>query len=196
MPAPETTDGSRERATPQRLFFALWPDADVRAALAAYGRRQAVRNGRAVAAENLHVTLAFIGGVTAEQRSCLEAAAGGVTMQPFAFTLDRMGFWSRPRILWVGTSTVPAALLGLVDTLNRALVPCGYAPDARPFQAHVTLARKAHRPPDVREIPPLIWQVDGFCLAESITGERGAEYHVLRRWAFGPEDREIARPQG
>ena len=196
MPAPETAGGRHERAATRRLFFALWPDADVRAALAAHGRQQASRNGRAVAPDNLHITLAFVGGVTAEQRSCLETAASGVTRQPFAFSLDRVGFWARPRILWAGTSTMSAALLGLVDALNRALSPCGYVPDARPFQVHVTLARKAHRAPDVREIPPIMWQADGFCLVESVTGERGAEYHVLRRWAFLPDDREATPVQG
>lgn len=186
MPAPEITAGSHQRAVTRRMFFALWPDTAVRTALAVQGCEQALRNGRAVAPENLHITLAFVGGITAEQSRCMEAAASGITAQPFAFSVDHVGYWARPRILWAGASTVPAGLTTLVDALNQALTPCGHEPDPRPFQAHVTLARKARRAPDVREIPPIVWRADAFCFVESVAGERGVEYHVLRRWALLP----------
>lgn len=166
----------------QRLFFALWPGGEVREALAAAAQQHARRNGRAVVPENLHITLAFVGGVTAAQRACMEAAAAGVLAAPFAVTLDRVGFWQRPKILWAGASVVPPALLELVRALNTALIPCGYQPETRSFQVHVTLARRAHRPPEVREIPPIVWPAEAFCLVESVAGEHGSEYRVIGRW--------------
>lgn len=182
MPATEAHPASP--AATQRLFFALWPDAEVRTALAALAHVHARRNGRAVVADNLHVTLAFVGGVTAAQRQCLEAAAATVKAPAFLLNFDRLGFWARPRILWAGTSAPPTELMILVETLNAALMPCGYQPDPRPFQAHVTLARKAQRAPVVRAVTPIVWRADAFCLVASVTGEGGAEYHVMRRWAL------------
>lgn len=183
MPAPDADSAVQtEHESKQRVFFALWPSGAVRESMDMLARQHARHNGRAVVAENLHVTLAFVGGVTVEQRACMEAAAGTVTAPAFNMNFDRLGFWPRPRILWAGASVVPPALTGLVAALNTALIPCGYQPETRPFQAHVTLARKAHRPPEVREIPPIGWPADAFCLVESVAGEQGSEYRVIGRW--------------
>lgn len=164
------------------MFFALWPNGAVRAALYALTRQHAHRNGRAVAAENLHITLAFVGGVTAGRRVCMEAAVAMLRATPFTVTLDRLGFWSRPKILWAGASAAPAELTGLVAALTAALIPCGYQPEPRPFQVHVSLARQAQRPPEVQEIPPIVWPADAVCLVESVSGEHGSEYRVIGRW--------------
>ncbi|MBI5460613.1 MAG: RNA 2',3'-cyclic phosphodiesterase [Gammaproteobacteria bacterium] len=183
MSAPESNpDAMAESQAKQRVFFALWPDAEVRAALDTLARQHARHNGHAVVAENLHVTLAFVGGVTAEQRACMEAAAAALTAAPFAVTFDTLGFWLRPRILWAGARVMPPELADLVAALNAALAPCGYRPETRPFQAHITLARKARRSPPVRQIPPVVWRADAFCLVESVASEQGSEYRVIGRW--------------
>jgi 2'-5' RNA ligase len=160
----------------------LRPDAATRAALATLAQYHARHNGRAVTPENLHLTLVFVGGVTAAQHACMEAAAATVIAPPFAFTLDSLGFWPRPRVLWAGADAAPSALTDLVTRLSAALVPCGYQPEVRPFKAHVTLARKAQRLPTTQQMPPLVWQADDFCLVESVTGEQGSEYRVIARW--------------
>lgn len=187
MPPSESNSGSvsvspAEPEPRQRVFFALWPDAEVRAALAAVSRQHARGNGRPVVPENLHITLAFVGGVTAAQRACMQAAAASVMAPRFAVTLDRLGFWPRPKILWAGAGVMPPGLTELVTALNSALIPCGYQPGTRPFQVHVTLARKARRPPEVKQIPAIAWPAVAFCLVESVTGEHGSEYRVMGRW--------------
>jgi 2'-5' RNA ligase len=169
-------------AASQRLFFALWPDDETRATLAALIHTQIRRNGHAVSVANLHITLAFLGNQSPEQRSCLETAATLVTAPSFELVIDRLGHWPRPRIFWAGPSTVPDALTTLVERLNLALAGCGYQPEPRRFQAHITLARKALRPPAQIQIPVIDWLARDFCLVESVTGERGVEYRVIGRW--------------
>src|SRR5947199_233573 len=45
-----------------RLFFALWPDAATRTIIGELARQVAAEShGRAVASDNIHVTLAFLG---------------------------------------------------------------------------------------------------------------------------------------
>lgn len=166
----------------QRLFFALWPDETVRMALAELAREETQRNGRTVPAGNIHITLAFLGQIEAAQQTCMETAADAVTGTSFELIIGRLGFWPRPRILWAGAATTPAPLLALVADLNRRLVSCGYEPERRPYQAHVTLARKARRGPQRIEIPPLVWPVAEFCLVASVTEPHGSRYEVLRRW--------------
>jgi 2'-5' RNA ligase len=166
----------------QRLFFALWPDAGVREALAKSSRELLGRRVKQVPTENLHITLAFAGSVTAPVRDCLEAAAGGIQGTPFDLTLDHAGYWARPRILWVGPSHTPVGLWSLVEALNRGFESCGLQRETRPFQAHVTLARKVSRAPPLAMLTPISWSISDFSLVESVTEACGACYRRLANW--------------
>lgn len=173
-----------EQAATQRLFFALWPDDAVRHQLADLAHEHGQRNGRPLPAENLHLTLAFIGAASAARRACLEQVAATVQGEAFSLSLDRLGYWPRPKVLWAGVSETPAALATLVQRLEQALTACDYRPESRPYQAHVTLARKARQPPAQTQIPAITWPVRAFYLAESVTAQAGAQYRVLTRWSL------------
>ena len=166
----------------QRLFFALWPDAPVRQALVKASRKLLGRRVKQVPAENLHITLAFAGPVTAPVRACLEAAAAEIRAAPFELTLDHIGHWPGPRVLWAGPTHTPAGLWSLVEALNRGFEACGLQRETRPFQAHVTLARKVGRPPPLAGMAPLAWSIGDFSLVESVTDARGARYRRLVTW--------------
>jgi RNA 2',3'-cyclic 3'-phosphodiesterase len=171
-----------ETNTSCRLFFALRPDAAQRAVLADWSAQLPPCHGRRVPADNIHLTLAFLGETEAERQDCLERAAGGVRSPPFELVVDRVGYFARARVLWVGPTQPPPALPQLVEQLNRALSPCGYVPEPRPFHPHVTLARKA-RPPRVELAPPhCVWHVDRFCLMVSESAAGGARYRVIREY--------------
>lgn len=166
----------------QRLFFALWPPAEVRRLLAARVREHVPVWARAVPAGNLHVTLAFVGAVTARTRACLEQAAATVAGEAFALELNHIGAWPGPGILWLAPAATPPALLQLATGLQRALQPCGYAPEDRPYQPHVTLARKLQGPFPPVAVSPLYWPVQDFVLVESLTTPAGPSYQVLQHW--------------
>lgn len=171
------------RPAPQRLFFALWPDAAVRARLAACLPPQAAA-GRPVPAANLHMTLVFLGAVDAATAAC--AAAAGVTAAPFSITLDTLRYSARNRMLWLLAQTVPAELLDLQRRLTQALAACGFTPEARAFRPHVTLARKLP-PAAARRLPRaldagVIWPPRVFALLRSVAGPQGSQYQVVERW--------------
>ncbi len=178
-------EARRRSARPRRkrLFFALWPDGETRARMARLARRLPRRRGRPVPPENLHVTLAFIGPVDAQTARCLEAAAARVPVAPFDLTLDTIGGFRKARVVWLGASRVPAALLRLVAALNEALGDCGHTPDPRPFTPHVTLFRDAEPTGEQGDIArPVVWPVRDFALVESVTAPKGAVYRVLKRF--------------
>ncbi len=176
--------------TPERLrlFFALWPTPDLQAAFHRAARQVVAGGGKPVVADNLHLTLAFLGGVGAEQRACVEAMADQIRAPGFRLTLDQVGYWSRPRAVWLGCSDTPEALRDLAGQLNAGLPACGLQPEERPFAAHLTVVRKASRGPAERTLQPLLWPVDDFVLAQSVTRAEGARYSVLRRWSLTPRD--------
>jgi 2'-5' RNA ligase len=171
----------------QRLFFALWPDAAVRAGLAESSRALLGKRVRRVPEANLHITLAFAGPVTAAVRQCLEQQAAGIRAAPFELTLEHVGHWARPRILWAGPLHTPPELWSLVGGLNSTFEVCGLARETRPWQAHVTLARKISRAPATRAIEPIHWSISDFCLVESANGPQGASYRVLASWKLEGE---------
>lgn len=164
------------------MFFALWPHAGQREALAAAARsvREDV-TGRAVPDRNLHVTLAFLGSVAAELVSAVEAAAATIAVDALDLRLDRAGCWRRTGILWLGAASTPPALEQLVSQLWAALEPHGFWPDHRDFRPHVTIARRC-RNARAGTFEPVDWPVRDFALLESHTGQRGASYTVIGRW--------------
>jgi 2'-5' RNA ligase len=182
-----------------RLFFALQPDADVCAALAAQVAPLAARlNAQRVPAENLHATLCFLGAVDAEKLPLLESVAAQVRGVPATLRFDRLEYWRKPRVL-VATSSDDAAYApatALAAELARTLLAAGFTPDVKPFRPHLTLARKV----DARHVEDCDWPLmlapaavvnsDHFVLMESRSGSAGSIYSVVKSWPLYVEDRD------
>jgi 2'-5' RNA ligase len=167
----------------QRLFFALWPPESVRSQLERVCKPLwRIGGGRAVSVENLHITLVFLGAVTGEQRACVERAADAIHLPRFSLNLDRVGYWPRPRVLWLSPSEQPQPAVTLADALNAGTHMCGLSTDDRPFQTHLTFMRKVAKRPAELAVEPLVWEVDSFALVESQTFSEGVQYTPLRSW--------------
>ncbi|MEQ8661605.1 MAG: RNA 2',3'-cyclic phosphodiesterase, partial [Gammaproteobacteria bacterium] len=130
-----------------RLFFALWPDARTRDALAAAAAQVDVRDARRVRPENLHLTLAFLGAVPAlaEDALCAVPPAPGATS--FALDIGLAGWWRDSRVAWLAPLDVPDALPALHAAVSSAARAAGIAPACQPYRPHVTIARAARRAP-------------------------------------------------
>jgi len=163
----------------KRLFFALWPDTLTRTRLAAMAHQWVPHP---VPAENLHMTLQFLGGCDADVQACCLQAASRVRAEGFSLCLDYLGSWPHKGIQWLGSGQPPAALLTLVERLGEALEACGFQPDKRRFVPHVTLSRKAKNPVIRSSLPAIDWVLNEFVLAESVSSSVGVRYVVLARW--------------
>ena len=159
-----------------KVFFALWPDQDLREQLASL--QQPVRQGRLVPVENLHLTLHYVGLVDA--LGCLLEEAGKIRFSPGSFRLERYGVFRKARVLWVGPAQWPEELSELASACRDAAGTCGYAANSERFQPHVTLARKVSRLPDLPAFEPVEWTFRSFSLVESVSTDRGVRYKVLR----------------
>ncbi len=168
-------EGTTERVPSLRLFYALWPDDATRHELAAL---QAGLSGRLVDAANLHLTLAFLGNQPQASLALLERVMQSLPLQPFTLEIDAYGFFSKPRIAWVGPSSPPAALMSLQATLWQALLD-QHVPlkPVAGFRPHVTLARDAERTD--RELNEVIrWRVGRIALVESVALPGGVHYQL------------------
>ncbi len=169
--------------TTRRLFFALWPEAELRGKLALLGKKaQAEAGGRAMKRETLHLTLAFLGNVSADMGQRAFQVAAGVQGEAFDLALDRLECWRHNHIVWAGASLLPAAAAHLAEELAAALRREGFSLERRPFAAHVTLLRNARCPEILAQPESTVWPVRDFVLVESKLSPKGASYEVVGRW--------------
>ena len=173
----------------RRLFFALWPDPEVRTRLAAVARRW---TRRPIADHKLHMTLLFLGGRSPQEQACFCQAASAVECEPFELELDYLGAWPRAGIQWLGTSRLCGVLSGLVERLTAVSEPCGFEAEKRPFVPHITLARRVRHPKVKTGLEAIRWPVHDFVLLESVSDDGGSRYEVLQRWPFA---KDISEPK-
>ena len=178
---PETSN--RQEQELRRLFFAWWPDAEVQAQLHQLAQvHRPSPHARITRQEKIHLTLAFLGSVNKEFSDCAVSTATALQWQRFTLVFDRLGWFQRARVMWAGCSHPDSNMSGLVDALSVALQTCGFQPERRQFQPHLTLARKVNRPPNTMEIEPIVCPVDRFSLVESILDSDGAHYRILEQF--------------
>lgn len=162
----------------RRLFFALWPDPEVRSGIVSRRAELGVLSRRRVPDHNLHLTLLFLGAQPASALPAVEAAADGIEATAFLLVLDRFGGFREARVVWLGGAAVENGQ-GLVDSLADGLSAARLTFDRRPWVPHVTLFRQVRQPPVLPETAPLPWTAQAFSLVESIPGQ---PYQVLRTW--------------
>jgi 2'-5' RNA ligase len=166
-----------------RLFFALWPDDDLRAALAPQlAPLLAACCGRAQAPAQWHVTLEFLGSVPAARMAAASEAASMVRAGPLEIVFDTVEHWRRPEVLCLVAREVPVPLVSLVSQLRSTLAARGFPTEHRVFRAHFTLARKVVKAAAVPAFGPIRWPARDFALVESVTDRAGSRYHPLARW--------------
>ena len=179
------------REPSRRLFFALWPTAEQQAAMGEAARELVLGSGaRGVPDSNLHVTLAFLGSVPEPRISDLAAIArrvadSGVAAQPLRVSFDHVEYWKKAQVFCAVPSDARTAhdAGSLAAALQADLLAAGFAPDLKPFRAHVTLARKVPRRSDWKlYLHPVSWRFTGFGLIESRTTAEGALYSVVESW--------------
>jgi 2'-5' RNA ligase len=166
-----------------RVYFALWPDATRRAAIAtAVAPTLAAIGGRSVMADDLHVTLAFLGGVASSALATLARIGATLAAPAVTIKFDQPQWWSGSRAFVVAASSPPAALMELQDGLRRSIAAAGLSVDAREYRPHLTLARGVPARPLPTPSLSLDWPVGAVALVESVGGTVGARYRPLALW--------------
>lgn len=174
-----------------RTFVALDLPPDLADDVAALARQLgAAVEGRFLPRSTYHLTLAFLGDVDEAQLAAatdaLEAACAGAS--PVPLRSDGLGKFGRATdaTLWLGIAAAPELeqlAARLRDELRARDVPF----DAKPFKAHLTLARRA-RIPHVG-LPHLAFPQDDeaydVTLYKSTLDRAGAAYKPLHTVRLG-----------
>jgi 2'-5' RNA ligase len=139
--------------------------------------------------ESWHITLQFLGNTGRESYECVVAQLRGVRSPSVSVCLEGLSCFERAGILIARGMLTPELLL-LQERVTAATQPCGFTPEARPYQPHITLARSKGHGHDfsglkakIRHQPTFTRFVSQeFLLYESFLGGGGSRYEVRERF--------------
>jgi RNA 2',3'-cyclic 3'-phosphodiesterase len=174
-----------------RVFFALWPDEDLRVRIAcAAAALHLPGHARRVPPKNFHLTLAFLGEVSVAKLAVLLEIGRDQRAARCTLNFETFDYWPEPKVVVALASETPPALIGLSTGLHQdsALHDVAHirgrsrAPPGVPLRAHVTLARKVTQAPVLQAMSPLTWSADSFSLVRSDTSGLHSVYTVVDTW--------------
>lgn len=141
--------------------------------------------------ESWHITLEFLGSTTPLQHDLLLAHLAQIRHSPVVIGLDEPGIFDRASVFHIGVQLTPP-LIGLQHMVAASVARCGFSPETRPYNPHITLARakgegrarqlrafemRLERAP---ELPS--FTATEFLLYESRLSQAGAKYEVRARF--------------
>lgn len=165
-----------------RLFVAIVPPPDVRAAATALAG--GVPGARWTPAENLHITLKFIGEVDEGRAADIDEALAEIAAAPFSIALSGVDAFDR-HALWAGIDPAES-VLALRRKVEAAAARAGAPRAERRFTPHATLARVKNGDPQrvagflsehalFRSAP---FVVQSFALISSVLGREQARHRI------------------
>jgi len=168
----------------KRLFIGLEIPESCRETLA---RLDPHINGlRWVTAEQLHLTMSFLGNVPMASIENLKQALAQVSVPPFFLPIVGVGTFggARPSVVWAGIGKGHPHLFALHRRIQDAVLRENLQPDLKPFHPHITLARARDVAPSalkpfLREYAEAefgLWKVNSFTLFSSVLGSEGSAY--------------------
>jgi RNA 2',3'-cyclic 3'-phosphodiesterase len=181
----------------KRLFWAAKPELPETVLKARNDLKHSLQAERLkwVPPENLHFTLKFLGDTPEEKIQLLLKTGNKIAEKFSSFDIRIKGFAAfytreKPKVVFLETDE-SEKLHQLAKEIDTACSKLGFAPESRPFKAHLTLARVKHihntahfnsllKQPAEANIP-----IAGFSLIESQLSKQGAEYRVLSDFLLG-----------
>lgn len=149
-----------------------------------------------VEAENIHLTMRFLGEITEVQRQAIGSLLAEVARSraPIEAALSEVGTFPErgmPRVIWVGIGQGADQLSRMAEEIERGLAALSIPSEERRFVAHVTLGRVRapraggavqRRLTQIRWTPPAPFRIERVTLFQSTLGRAGPVYTALGRF--------------
>lgn len=150
---------------------------------------------RWLTAEQLHLTLSFLGDVEATREDGLHEALRHVRVPPFFLPLCGVGVFSvrgRPSVIWAGVGKGHPHLFALHRRIQDAVLQAGLEADLKPFHPHITIGRakgisRQTLQPFLRKYAETdfgMFEVKAFELYSSLLVAEGAIHQIEMRQEF------------
>ena len=146
--------------------------------------------------ESWHITLQFLGNAGEQQYEAVVARLRALRVPPVPISLEGLSCFDRAGVLYAGVRLAPE-LLSLQTSVTAATKLCGFIPEARSYQPHITLARskgKEQRQSLIalqtrirRQSRLTQFVATEFLLYESFLGPLGSRYEIRARFRLGSD---------
>jgi 2'-5' RNA ligase len=176
----------------KRLFIGLELPESTRIAL--HGLDPRIKGLRWLPAEQLHLTMSFIGDADAPHEEHLRETIETVQVPPFFLPIAGIGAFGgeRPSVVWAGVGKGHPHLFALHQHIQDAVLHAELEPDLKPFHPHITLGRargvsRAALKPFMRRYADSEfdqWRVTGFTLFSSRLTAEGSIYTIEMKKEF------------
>jgi RNA 2',3'-cyclic 3'-phosphodiesterase len=123
-----------------RLFIGLPIPAKLSSALTRHARTIPLPKARWTAPENLHLTLVFLGEVAELTLPSIKHELQELSHTPFPIRLATLNTFPRAGV-FIAEVDPTSRLLHLQSQIASSMTRCGFPPEDRPYQPHLTLAR-------------------------------------------------------
>ena len=171
-----------------RILVALPPSEPARQALA--GLQDELARARWTPAEQIHLTLRFVGEVSGAQLDAVRETLGQIHVKTFLLGAEGVGRFpprGQPGVVWAGVGSGHPFLHELRRQVDDRLLATGVLFELTPFVPHFTLARTRESHPATveqwlkrhRDFAGPVWRVGEFHLVESLPAPAGVEHRVV-----------------
>jgi 2'-5' RNA ligase len=183
-------DDNKHRGDRMRAFFGLSPDTNTKLAIDNWRNTAFAHLDGPVPAANFHVTLAFLGNVSANQLATINRLIDTMpSVTAFDVSLNKLGYWAKPKAFWLGCQQTANEHLKLAKQTHKIANEAGLMLQDQDYVAHLTLARKCKVDPPAPLFPANFkWHADQFHLFESTSSPPGplsqesVEYVIRQSW--------------
>jgi 2'-5' RNA ligase len=162
-----------------QYFLALWPDETTKNTLDQHVQIITKETPcKPSLAENLHLTLAYLGTLTIEE--CATIQKFNCAVAPFELNLTKACHWSEQKLAYFSPES-SKPLTQLHAFLNQYLLSQGFKPERREFKPHITLARDYTHALETCVLQPMHWFIHELCLVQSIPYPSTSQYQIIKR---------------
>lgn len=193
-----------------RCFIAIDMPEDIKASILNVIEKagQKVKGIRWVSAQNIHLTLKFLGDVKEELIHDIEKGLSSVCINHVPFTINIRGVgafpnFKYPNVLWIGIDE-SEELKRLYEDIEEFMFELGFEKDDRRFSPHLTIGRVKDRKGIEQILKELYTFKDTFfgnievkevLLMRSVLKPTGAEYSKIARFNLFLTDTPEQGPQ-
>lgn len=144
-------------------------------------------NGYTVPSSNLHITLAFLGQVTHQQKQQIILRAKDIQQPHIQLRCQSINYWKRSKVVWLGCNAIPSPLENLAKDLKETALASGIPQESRRYTPHFTLKKNVTAPPSQQQIRhPIGFTFSSFGLycseATHRQGKSSVHYKCLHQW--------------
>jgi 2'-5' RNA ligase len=166
----------------KRLFLALEVPDFEKCAITLWREQALPELSAPVITDNLHLTLCFLGNTELEIEQELIAKLNHIKGQKIHLSFTEIGYFKKPKVLYLKPQKTPHTLLNLVQNLNQMVSSTETNLNHLEYTPHITVARKVSQYPNIVDSPSIRIQFTDIVLYHSQSTNNGVRYKKLRSW--------------